>query len=96
MKQLTFVFNYSRKAYKFLETNDTIISRDNVEESLIFAIKKLKKLEDNNCDVKPLKGKLRGFFRVRRGDIRIIFRFEGQAVIVTDVFDIGQRGGIYN
>jgi mRNA interferase RelE/StbE len=46
----------------------------------------------NVRQVKALKGKLKGAFRLRVGDYRVIFYVEGRRIVVTDV---AQRGGIY-
>ena len=42
---------------------------------------------------KPLRGNLSGNYRIRTGDYRIIFRVEGDEVII---WKIGNRGGIYD
>lgn len=96
MSTVDFVFNYTRQANKFLERSSSVISREKIEEAVIASIKKIIKVENNNADVKALKGDLKGLFRTRSGDIRIIFRFDGSAIIVVEVIDIGQRGSIYN
>jgi mRNA-degrading endonuclease RelE of RelBE toxin-antitoxin system len=41
---------------------------------------------------KPLRGELKGNFRVRTGDYRIIFRIEKTRVVV---WRVGNRGDIY-
>ena len=96
MSKQTYVFDYSRQANKFLERSQSVISREKVEEGIKLSIKKIKKIENNNSYVKPLKGTLKGLFRTRIGDIRIIFRFEGTAIIIVEIIEIGQRGGIYD
>jgi hypothetical protein len=40
MSVLTFIFDYSRRAKKFLERSESVISQDKVEESVKSAIKK--------------------------------------------------------
>ena len=42
---------------------------------------------------KPLRGSLKGYFRIRTGDYRLIFR--ASAGVVT-VWKIGYRGDIYD
>lgn len=39
----------------------------------------------NVSGVKPLRGELAGHFRLRVGDWRIVFRVEGQDVVVVGV-----------
>src|SRR5215213_3203379 len=44
---------------------------------------------------KPLRGALKGSFRIRTGDYRVIFRPSADGSTVT-VWKIGYRGGIYD
>jgi mRNA interferase RelE/StbE len=45
--------------------------------------------------VKPLRGKLKGNFRIRTGDYRIVSSYDKPTDTVT-VWRIGYRGGIYD
>ena len=47
----------------------------------------------NEGDIKPLKG-IEGFFRLRVGDYRIIYRVENDVLTVI-VTDAGNRGQVY-
>ncbi|OGF63348.1 hypothetical protein A2662_02590 [Candidatus Giovannonibacteria bacterium RIFCSPHIGHO2_01_FULL_45_33] len=50
--------------------------------------------EDINIDLKKLKGKWAGFFRIRKGDMRIIVSFDfDKFSVFVDVVD--WRGGAY-
>lgn len=44
---------------------------------------------------KPLKGNLKGSYRIRTGDWRVVFRPSADDQIVT-VWKIGHRGGVYD
>jgi len=45
-------------------------------------------------DVKRLKGNWEGFYRIRLGNIRIIFSLDREEMIIR-VHDIGHRGNVY-
>ena len=49
---------------------------------------------DTNIDIKKLKGQWKGFYRIRKGKIRIIagFNFEYKAVFIER---IDHRGNVY-
>ena len=64
---------YSKKANKFLEKNSKTITEKDVDTLIISAIKKIFKIEKSNIDLEKLKGKLKGCFRIRKGDIRPYF-----------------------
>ncbi len=49
----------------------------------------------NVSGAKPLRGSLRGNFRIRTGDYRVIFRYTKVTDLVT-VWKIGYRGDIYD
>jgi mRNA interferase RelE/StbE len=44
---------------------------------------------------KPLKGRLKGLWRVRAGEHRIVYAVDDRARTVT-VYAVGPRGGIYS
>lgn len=47
-------------------------------------------------DIKPLKGKPIGCYRLRVGGYRVIYRYDDRgAMIVLYVIDVGTRGDIY-
>lgn len=47
-----------------------------------------------HADIKKLKGKWEGFYRLRVREIRIIFMFDNKNRLIR-IHDIGFRGGIY-
>lgn len=86
---------YSKEAGKFLTQNTHLITKVDVENQLSKAIKKIIKIEDNNSDIKRLKGILNNCFRLRIGKIRIIFSIEYGEIYIVSVNDINVRGTIY-
>lgn len=58
-----------------MRKNKEIISQSEVENKLSDAIKKITKMENNQIDVKKLKGKFKDYFRIRTGKIRLGFSF---------------------
>jgi mRNA-degrading endonuclease RelE of RelBE toxin-antitoxin system len=49
----------------------------------------------NVSGAKPLRGNLKGNFRIRTGDYRVVFKPSPDNQVVT-VWKIGHRGGIYD
>ncbi len=86
---------YSKKANKFLEKNSKTITEKEVDTLIISAIKKIFKIEKSNIDLKKLKGKLRGCFRIKKGEIRIIFSLKKDKILKALINDIDFRGNIY-
>jgi mRNA interferase RelE/StbE len=81
---------FSREAEKALK-------RENLKSDAIAEITKfLKRVkgEPVSVDVKKLKGDWQGFYRIRKGKLRIIFElsFEDHFIYVARV---DQRGGVY-
>ena len=87
--------SYSKEADKFLKKNKGNISEDEVDALVILAVKKILKIEDSSIDLKKLKGKYRGSFRIRRGDTRIIFTIRKEDVVTVFVHYIDFRGNVY-
>jgi len=88
---------YLKKSDKFLAKNSHIISKEKVKRLITKAIKKIILNEDTNIDLKRLKGNYSNFYRVRTGNIRILFEVDNQKIkIIAIVTDIDFRGNIYN
>lgn len=81
---------YSKRADDFIEEHGI---RERVRESIINFILKITGL-NINIDVKKLKGEWAGYYRIRKGKIRIILkpRIESKSIFV-DVVDF--RGNVY-
>ena len=85
---------FERKADKFFSKES--IDQDEVSGLIIKAVRKLSGY-DENADVKYLKGEFKGYLRIRKGDLRIVFRIvEDESLIVVTVSNIDFRGSIYN
>jgi len=74
---------YSRHADKFIKREDIRVT---VREQIKGFLKKMRG-ERVNIDVKKLKGKWKGYLRIRKGKLRVIFAvdFEGKALYVERV-----------
>ena len=96
MTQKRYRFIYSKQAEKFLLRNSSRLQQADVEINVAKAIRKIAKDEQNNADVKPLKGDLKGYFRVRLGDIRVVFAYLDGDIRIVDIDAIDYRGSVYN
>jgi addiction module RelE/StbE family toxin len=76
----------ARKAYERLARSDRRLFRrvDHV----------LERLKDEPQSGKPLHGPLEGHRSLRVGDLRIVYRFESERVLVL-VLTIARRGQVY-
>ena len=79
---------FSREARNFLKK-----TTPQIKEQIKEGIEGLKTIPSTG-DVKPLEG-YKDRFRLRVGKYRVIFRYEGNDVIVLYIIDIGARGDIY-
>jgi len=87
---------YEKIATKFLKKNLSKISKEEIDELIFKAMKKIINREDINIDLKKLIGNDGELFRIRKGDIRIIFSYnQNGEVIISIVENIGFRGDIY-
>ncbi|OGF51588.1 hypothetical protein A3I27_04615 [Candidatus Giovannonibacteria bacterium RIFCSPLOWO2_02_FULL_43_11b] len=83
--------DFSARSEKFLKQNR--IPKDDILELLSLSIKKFQG-EKVNIDIKKMKEKWDEFHRIRKGEIRIIakFNFDNSSIFI-DVID--WRGGAY-
>lgn len=89
--------NYSKAASKFLDKNPTVIAEDEVVNLLIQAVKVIFKKEMINLDLKALKGNLKGYYRIRKGKVRVVFSIDKKEDSVTmNIKNIDYRRSIYN
>lgn len=81
----------SKNAEKFLERNS--LAKAEVFELVGKAIRYFRG-EKVNVDIRKLRGRWRGFYRIRRGKLRFIaeFDFENSVVFVEE---IDWRGNVY-
>ena len=88
---MNWTISLSREAEKFL-------ARNHIERNKVFALIKLalQKFSGGvaNVDIRKLKGRWRGFYRIRRGDLRVIASFDfDRFYIFIEVVD--WRGNAY-
>jgi len=84
---------FEQKAEKFFNKNTR--GKDEINELIIKAIKKLSGY-DENIDLKKLKGNLKGYLRIRKDKLRIIFKvIEDENLIIVTVVNIDFRGSVY-
>lgn len=87
---------YEKIAVKFIKKNLLRISKDEIDNLILKAIKKMINKEDVNIDLKKLIDNKNEFFRIRKGDIRIIFSYtKNEEIIVSIVENVGFRGEVY-
>ena len=63
---------FERKAEKFFDKNST--GKDEVNELIIKAVKKLSGHNNGNIDLRQLKGEWKGYLRIRKNNLRIILK----------------------
>jgi len=81
---------YSRHAERFINKHNV---RDEVREELKKVLLKIKG-ENVNIDIKKLSGEWKGYLRVRKGKLRIIFELVKRENIIF-VERIDNRGEVY-
>ena len=87
---------YKKVSTKFIKKNISKISKNEVDNLIIKAMKKIINKEDINIDVKKLVNNQDEFFRIRKNNIRIIFSYnQNGEIIVSIIENIGFRGDIY-
>ncbi|MCT7469858.1 hypothetical protein N5T90_03120 [Aliarcobacter cryaerophilus] len=87
---------YLKKSQKFLDKNKSSITENEVDELIIKFVKKHFYSLDINIDYKALQGNLKDYFRIRKGNIRIIIQVVDNEIIIEVIIeDIGFRGDIY-
>lgn len=86
---------YSKEAIKFLNKNPSVITIERVKAFVISGAKKILKIEENNIDLKRLKGVYKGLYRIRAGKIRIIFTLRENEIHIASVQNIIFRSNAY-
>ena len=88
---MRWIIDLTRDAEKFLSRNH--MEREHVLDLVGLAVRKFSG-EPANVNIKKLKGVWRGFYRIRRGDLRIIasFDFERARALIEQ---IDWRGNAY-
>ena len=86
--------SYSKEAGKFLKKNEDNL-KEEVDGLIVEAIRKLFETEETNINLKKLKGKEKGSFRIRKGDIRIVFSLKKEKILHAMIKTIDFRGNVY-
>jgi len=87
---MKWAIEYSRRANDFIEEQEI---HDKVRDSLRDFILKLSG-SSINIDVKKLKGDWAGYYRIRKGNVRIIIMPDAESrTIFVDIVDF--RGSVY-
>ncbi len=87
--------SYSKRAYKFLSKNTSLISEEQCDDLILKALKTLFKSEIINIDLKRMKGQYINHFRIRKGNIRIVFEVSQGDSIMAFIKIIDTRGNVY-
>ena len=86
-------YSFSKSSLKFLEQIDRE-AKERIKARLLELGDYLEGKSPASVDIKRLKGKWGGFYRLRVGRVRIILSFDRQEKVMR-VYDIGFRGDIY-
>ncbi|MGF1566773.1 MAG: type II toxin-antitoxin system RelE/ParE family toxin [Nodosilinea sp.] len=88
---------FSKRAVKYLKKLDDKTA-ERVREKILQLLSRLEVegvIPFNELDIKKLKGQWDGYFRLRVGQIRIIFTLIGEELEILLIYDINVRGSIY-
>jgi mRNA interferase RelE/StbE len=86
---------YSKNADRFLSENANRITESEVDDLIVRAVKKILKIEEAAIDIKALRGEYRGYFRIRKGKIRIVFSLKRNEIPVAFIRAIDFRKDVY-
>lgn len=86
---------FRKPAIKFLrKANPDDVRRIQMAiRELVIAIEERQSIPFEQLNIKKMKGQWQGFYRLRIGDIRIIFTVEQMTIVI--IYAIGPRGDIY-
>lgn len=87
---------YLKKSKKFLDKHKDTISESEIDELIIKFVKSRFYNIEQNIDYKSLQGYNGNYYRIRKGNIRIIVQVVNDEIIIEAIIeDIGFRGDIY-
>ena len=86
---------YSKASLKFMRKNPQAGTLQDIQSILITSLKKIFHQEDVTVDVKQLRGNWQGYYRIRKGKIRIIFSIREEKTVAVFVHTIDFRGNVY-
>ncbi|MDB9493759.1 type II toxin-antitoxin system RelE/ParE family toxin [Spirulina major CS-329] len=81
------------KALKKLSPKDTQKIRTKLL-TLLNSLEETGVVASGELDIKALEGNWQGFFRMRVGKLRVIFRIDAEQEILY-IYNLGSRGNIY-
>lgn len=92
---MAWAIKFKKETFKFLVKQD-FDTQARIKSSLNLLLSRLDEgvFPFNEMDIRKLKGKRKGFMRLRTGKIRIIFKID-ISIQEIKVFAIDYRGGIY-
>jgi mRNA-degrading endonuclease RelE of RelBE toxin-antitoxin system len=86
---------YSKQADKFFAKHHAL-SKEEARMLLVKAVRQLLQMDNTaTTDVKPLSGPLKGSYRIRKGNVRIVFSYRNGSMIIVSVEAIDVRGNVY-
>ncbi len=88
---MEWLIKYSKESEKFI--NNENINRSIIKNLINKTLLRLKG-EKINLDLKKLKGKWEGFYRIRMGEIRVIITIDFKNKIIF-VYSVDFRGSVY-
>jgi mRNA interferase RelE/StbE len=87
---------YLKKSKKFLDKHKDAICESEIDELIIKFVKSRFYNIEQNIDYKALQGYNGNYYRIRKGNIRIIVQVVNDEIIIEAIIeDIGFRGDIY-
>ncbi|MBD2231105.1 type II toxin-antitoxin system RelE family toxin [Phormidium tenue] len=88
---------FSKRAVRFLKKQDAKTA-DRIRQKIL-QLQSMLEVEGvipfNELDIKKLKGQWDGYFRLRIGQIRVIFTVVAGEIEVLLIYDIDVRGSVY-
>lgn len=88
---------FSKRAVKFLKKLDAK-TLERVRQKILQLQARIEAegvIPFNELDIKKLKGQWDGYFRLRVGQIRVIFTLTADDIEVLLIYDIDVRGSVY-
>lgn len=89
---------FSKRAIKFLKKLDAQTA-ERVRQKILQLHDSLETdgiIPFTELDIKKLKGQWEGYFRLRVGQVRVIFTLVGNAIEILLIYDIDFKGSIYD
>ena len=91
---MKFIIQYSKQALKYIKKSNRI-TKERCDSFMILALKRIYKNEISTVNLKKISGQT-DLYRIRYGNIRIIFSVSSDGNIVISLVEaIAPRGDIY-